>query len=71
MYTKFCVSNMHITVDSLMEAIKKDPTILKEEAAVVKDDVAEGRRIDAQAKTETVSSGGSRGGGVAGVYPLP
>ena len=45
---------MHITVDSLMEAIEKDPTILKE-AAVVKDDVAEGQRIDAQATAETVS----------------
>ena len=39
-----------------MEAIKKDPTVLKEEAAVVKDDVAEGQRIDAQAIAETVSS---------------
>ena len=43
---------MHITVDSVMEAIKKDPTVLK---AIVKDDVAEGQRIDAQAIAETVS----------------
>ena len=46
---------MHITVDSVMEAIKKDPTILKEEAAVVIDDVAQGQRIDTQAIAETVS----------------
>ena len=47
---------IRITVGSVMEAIKKDPTISKEEATILKDNVVEGQRIDTHAiRAEMVS----------------